>query len=150
MNRRQKLIIKDSVVIICFTVAAVVAMINFKDWTNRSEAMRAMQQLGQIAVRYKKQYGSVPPKSYVDDIRESLEGNARLVNLQYRARWIDFDADPDRILAYAGKNYHSWFIGSEVIVLRLNGRVEWMTTKDFEKLLGEQQSQMEKEMSHNQ
>jgi len=128
------------------TAIAVVAMINFKDWVNRSEAIRAMEHLSQIVLAYQKEYGSVPPESYVDKIKEKLEGRARLGKLQYRARWIDFESTPDEILAYAEKKYRSPLVGKGYVVLRLNGRVEWMDKQKFEKILALQQSPMEIEM----
>ena len=69
MNKRQKIILTDFTTVIVVTIIAVLAMINFKDWLNRSEAMRAMQHLGQIVLQYKKNYGSVPPESYVVGIK---------------------------------------------------------------------------------
>lgn len=147
MNKRQKAILIDFTIVIVATVIAVVAMINFKDWINRSEATRAMHQLGQIVLQYRKEHGSVPPQSYVDSIRENLEGNVRLGGLKYRARWIDFESSPDEVLAYAEKNYRSLFLGKGFIVLRLDGTVEWMGKKHFEDLLAQQQSTIEKELT---
>lgn len=132
--------------VIVVTAIAVVAMINFKDWVNRSEAMRAMEHLGQIVIQYRETNGSVPSESYVDGIREKLPGHLRLGNLQYRARWIDFESTSDEILAYTEKNYHSLIVGKGFIVLRLDGRVEWMARQRFEALLAQQQSPMEIQM----
>jgi len=146
MDRRQKAILIRFIAIMVITAIAVVAMINFKDWVNRSEAMLAMEHLGQTVLRYRKEYGSVPSESYVNGIRDSLPGNVRLGNLQYRARWIDFEPTPDEILAYTKKKYHSLLLGNGFIVLRLDGRVEWMGKKEFETLLSQQQSPMEIEM----
>ncbi len=147
MNKRQKTILIDFTAVIVATAIAVVAMINFKDWINRSEATRAMQQLGKIVLQYRKDHGSAPPESYVDRIRENLEGHVRLGSLQYRARWIDFESTPDEILAYTEKNYHSLLFGKGFIVLRLNGTIEWMEKQQFETLLAQQQSQIEKELT---
>ena len=129
------------------TVVAVVAMINFKDWVNRSEAMRAMEQLGRIVLAYRKDNGSVPSQAYVEGVKENLEGAVRLGDLQYRARWLDFDSGPDEILAYTDKKYHSLLVGSGFIVLRLDGSVEWMDKQKFETLLAAQQSPMEQHLS---
>ena len=126
MNKRQKIILAEFVSVIVITVIAVVAMINFKDWINRSEAMRAMEQLGQMALQYRKEHGFVPPKTWVDNQRKNLPGNVRLGRLQYRALWIDSESTPDEILAYTERNYHSLFVGEGYVVLRLDGRVEWM------------------------
>jgi hypothetical protein len=147
MNKRQKAILIDFTIVIGVTAIAVVAMINLKDWINRSEATRAMQQLGEIVLGYRKDHGSVPPESYVDRIKQNLEGHVRLGSLQYRARWIDFESTPDEILAYTEKNYHSLLFGKGFIVLRLNGTVEWMEKQQFEILLAQQQSQIEKELT---
>lgn len=125
------------------TAVAAVVMIDFKNWVNRSEAMRAMAELGREVLRYRQQYGSVPPESYVDSIKEDLAGHVRLTNLQYRARWIDFESDPNEILAYTEKRHHSLLFGYVFIVLRLNGSVELMDKHEFEKLLAQQQSPAE-------
>jgi len=143
VNRRQKTVLINFVVVITITAVAVLAMVNLKDWVNRSEATRAMEQLGQEVLDYRNKYGSVPPQSYLDSIRENLQGNVRLGNLRYRARWIDFDCPPDEILAYTEKNYHSLLLSSGFIVLRLDGSVEWMDKQKFKTLLAQQQSLIE-------
>ncbi|MHC4463092.1 MAG: hypothetical protein ACYS6W_08160 [Planctomycetota bacterium] len=138
--------------VIVITAIAVVAMINFKDWVNRSEAMRAMEELRQRVKQYREGHGSVPSGTWVDSQRENLPGNVRLGNLQYRARWITFESTPDEILAYTEKNYNSLLVGKGYIVLRLGavlsdkGRVEWMGKQEFETLLAQQQSPEEVEM----
>ena len=146
MNKRQKNILIDSTTVIIITVIAVVAMINLKNWVNRSEAIRAMEHLGQIVLQYRKNYGSVPPESYVDRIKEDLEGYARLGEVNYRAQWIDFESTSDEILAYTEKHRTSWLFGKGYVVLHLDGRVEWMDKQEFENLLAQQQSPMEIEM----
>ena len=145
MNRRQKAILRDFATVIVITAIAVVAMIIFKDFVNRSVAMRVMGDLRQGIKQYRDEHGSVPPKTWVDRQRENLPGNVRLGNLQYRALWIDFESTPDEILAYTERNYNSLFLGDGFIVLRLDGRVEWMDKQEFETLLPEQQRQMETE-----
>jgi hypothetical protein len=146
MDKRQKAILIEFITVIIITVIAVVAMINFKDWVNRSEAMGAMKQLGQVVLKYRKEHSLVPPESYVNEIKRDLTGWARLGNLRYRAQWIDFDATPDEILAYAEEKYPSSLLNDGYIVLRLDGRVEWMDKQQFEKLLAQQQSKMEIDM----
>ena len=143
MNKRQKVILVKFITVIVITAVAVVAMINFKDWVNRSEAVRAMEHLGQVVLQYRKNHGSVPPESYVDGIKEDLEGHVRLGNLRYRARWLDFESTPAEILAYTEKNYRSLLVGKGYVVLRLDGRVEWMGKREFETLLAQHQSPME-------
>jgi len=143
MNRQQKNLIIDILIIVVATSIAVSAMFTFKDWVNRNEAVRAVNHLGQLVLEYKNRYGSIPPQSYIDDVKNTLEGYVRVGDLQYRARWIDIDCSGDEILAYTEKFYHSPFSASGYIVLRLNGRVEWMDVKDFKALLTKQQSPLE-------
>ncbi len=147
MNKKQKSTLINFVVVIVITAIAVIAMMNFKDWVNHSEATRAMKQLGEEAVAYRKQHGSVPPESHISNVKQYLQGSARMGNLQYRARWISFDPSPDEILAYLQRNYRSVFLGNGYIVLRLDGSVEWMEKQQFETLLAEQQSPMEVELT---
>ncbi len=99
-----------------------------------------MEDLGRKVLQYRKDYGSVPPETYVTNIKKDLKGGVRLGGLQYRALWIDADSTPDEILAYAEKNYRSSFVGDGFLVLRLDGRVEWMEKKEFRTLLAQQQS----------
>ncbi len=144
MNRRQKAILRDFATVIVITAIAVVAMIIFKDFVNRSEAMRAMEDLGQRVLEYRQKHSSVPPKSWVDRQREKKPGNIRLGNLQYRARWITFESTPDEFLAYTEANYNL-LVGKGYIVLRLgavlmdDGRPEWIDRKEFKTLLAQQQ-----------
>jgi hypothetical protein len=143
VNRRQKAILINVISVITITAIAVVAMINLKDWVNRSEAMLAMEDLGKLVLQYRNENGSVPPQSYVDNIKTNLKGHVRLGDLQYRALWIDFDSTPDDVLAYVEKKYRSLFLSSGFIVLRLDGRVEWMQKQQLDILLARQQSRME-------
>ncbi|MHC4362377.1 MAG: hypothetical protein ACYSTZ_06085, partial [Planctomycetota bacterium] len=101
MNKRQKAILMEFVVVIVITAVAVLAMINFKDWVNRSEAIGAMESLSKKVLKYRQTHGSVPPRSCVDEQRENLPGYVRLGNFRYRGLWIDFESTPDEILAYA-------------------------------------------------
>jgi len=147
MNRRQKAILTNIVTVLVITVFAVVAMINFKDWVNRSEAIRAMEYLGQAALQYRKEHGSVPPQSFVDRVKENLPGGVRLGDLQYRGLWISFESPGDEILAYAKKEYRSLLFSEGFVVLRLDGHVEWMGKEEFKKLLAKQQKPIENHMS---
>jgi hypothetical protein len=148
MNRRQKAILINATTVLVITGIAVAAMINLKNWVNRSEAMRAMEHLSRIVLQYREKYGAVPPESYIDRIREELEGHVRLGEVIYRAQWITFESTPDEILAYTGRCHSSWLFGKKYIVLRLDGRVEWMDKQEFETLLARQQSSQELEMLH--
>jgi len=147
MNKKQKQILANFAVVIAVTIAAVIGMVEMKNGVNRSEATRAMEQLGRVVTDYRQKYGSIPPESYVDGVKKSLEGQVRLGNLQYRARWIKFDSPPDTVLTYVTKDYHSLFFRPGAIVLRFDGRIEWMDKKEFEKLLDNQQSATEREMT---
>lgn len=147
MNKRQKNLLIDFIAVVVITAIAIVAMVNFKDYVNRSEAVRAMTQLGHIVLDYRKEHGAVPPESYVNTIKQNLQGQARLGNLRYRAQWIDFEATPDEILAYTEKNYHSLFFRKGYIVLRLDGRVEWTDKENFKQTLAAQQSPLEIQMT---
>jgi len=147
MNKRQKNLLIDFIIVVIITAIAVVAMVNFKDYVNRSEAMRAMTQLGQIVLDYRKEHGAVPPESYVNTIKQNLQGQARLGDLRYRAQWIDFEATPDEILAYTEKKYHSLFFRKGYVVLRLDGGVEWTDKESFEQMLAAQQSPLEIQMT---
>jgi hypothetical protein len=146
MNRRQKTILTNTTTVIVITAIAVAAMINLKDWVNRSESMRAMEHLSRIVLQHREKYGPVPPESYIDRIKEELEGHVRLGKVIYRAQWIDFESTPDEILAYTERPHSSWLFGKKYIVLRLDGRVEWMDKQKFETLLAQKQSSQELEM----
>ena len=146
MNRRQRAILIDFITVLVITVVAVVAMINFKDWVNLSEARRAMEHLGRVVLQYRKDYGSVPPEKYVINITRDLHSSVQFGELQYRALWIDSDSTPDEILAYVEKNYRSLFVDDGFLFLRLDGRVEWMGKTEFETLLAQHQSPEELRM----
>jgi hypothetical protein len=143
MNRRQKSIIREFVFVCVIIIAVVLGLLNLKDYINRTEGMRAMEQLGGIALSYRREHGSVPPEYFVEQIKGQLEGSARLGGLIYRARWIEYGASGNEILAYTQGDY-GMIIGTGYIVLRLDGRVEWMGEKEFEKLFSSQQSPDEK------
>lgn len=152
MERKQKIILRDFVTVIIITAIVVVAMVIFKDFVNRSEAMREMDNLRQVIKQYRDEYGSVPPKAWVD---RRLPGNIRLGNLQYRARWVTFESAPDEFLAYTEANYN-FLVGKGYIVLRLSavlrddGHPEWIDRKEFKTLLAQQQSPEEIQMLQRQ
>jgi len=133
--------------VLIITIAAVVGMINFKDYINRSEALNAMRELGQIILEYKQRNHKVPPQSLVIKRRGQLKGGVRLSDLRYRGLWIGLDADPNEILAYAEKSYPSSFLNDGYIVLQLDGTVRWMGKKEFDQLLAQQQTELEMEMT---
>lgn len=147
MNKHQRAILVEVSTVILVTVIAVVAMINFKDYVNRSEAIGAMEQLGRIVVKYRKANNTAPPESLVLGSKEDLKGGVRLGDLQYRGLWIDFNSEPNDILAYSLKHYPSSLLDDGYVVLQLDGTVKWMGTEEFEELLASQQSEVEIEMT---
>jgi hypothetical protein len=138
MNKRQKALLTESIIIIVITAAAVVAMINLKQWVSRTEAIQVMEQLGQVVLQYRKENGSLPSGDDVKGIQEKLQEEVRLDRLQYRAQWIDVDSVPDEILAYTEKRFRASLLNDGYVVLRLDGRVEWMSKEEFQKLLAQQ------------
>ena len=143
MNKRQKHLIRSVITVLTITAAFIVLMVNVKDLLNKKEAMRAMEIVGEEVLNYRRRYASLPPESYLTNIKEDF---VRLGTLNYRAQWIGFDAEPNTILAYAAKNYHTLAADPGYVVLYLDGRGEWMDKKDFEELLKEQQTTREIEM----
>ena len=146
MDRRQRALLTESVIVLIVTVAAVVGMMQLKDYVNRSEAMHAMTQLGQRVLDYRKQYGSLPPQSFVDSLKRDVEGAVRMGNVNYRARWIGLDAPSDTILAYSQKRLPSSFLKDGYVVLRLDGTVEWLPVEKFVTLFGRQRTAAEPNM----
>ncbi|MBN2020989.1 MAG: hypothetical protein JW749_12290 [Sedimentisphaerales bacterium] len=147
MNKQQRRILTNFAVVIALTITAAFGMVELKNLVNRSEAMRAMEQLATIVRDYKQKNGSVPPETYVAGLKEKLEGQVRMGDLHYRARWIEFGSPPDTILAYVKKDYHSIFFHPGAIVLRFDGRVEWIEKHAFEKSLALQQTPLELQMT---
>ncbi len=146
MKKRQKSMLIEVVVVVAVTTLAVLAMMNFKDYINKSEATKSFYDLSSIIKNYKEKYGSIPPESYLQQIRDDLQGSLRLGGLQYRSRWIDFDSPPDTILAYTERNYRSPFVNSGYVVLKLNGQVQWMGKKEFKQIFATQQKPQEIEL----
>jgi hypothetical protein len=144
MNKRQKWVLIRFAVVLLITLAAVAAIAELKNGVNRAEAMRAMEHLGKIVSDYKQKNGYVPPESFVDNLKGSLVGQARLGDLHYRARWLDADSTPDTILAFTRSGSGSLFFKPEVIVLLYDGKVQRMNEKSFDKLFARQQKPGEK------
>lgn len=146
MNKLQRRILVNFAIVTAATIAAALVMFELKNWANRSEALRAMEQMAKVVADYKQKNGSVPPESYIEGLKMKLEGQVRMGHLNYRARWIGFDSPPDTVLAYVKKDYHSLFFKSGVIVLRFDGRVEWMDKTSFDKLYARQKKPLEEEI----
>ena len=147
MNRRQRALLIESAIVLIGTVAAVVGMVQLKDYVNRSEAMRAMTQLGRRVLDYRKQHGSLPPQSFVDSVKGDVEGAVRLGNVNYRARWIGLDAPSDTILAYSQKRLASSFFKDGYVILRLDSTVEWLPINQFTTLFAAQRAAAEPGLS---
>jgi hypothetical protein len=143
VNRRQRALLIESILVVAATTAAVIGMIHLKDHVNRSEAVRAMEGLGKLVLEYRKEHGSLPPQSYVDSVKGGVEGAVRMGNVRYRALYIGMDAPGDTILAYSEKRHRSSLLKDGLVVLRLNGTVEWMPTADFTRLFAQQRAPAE-------
>ena len=150
MTSYQKSLIRHILIVAVVTLAAMGAMINFKDWVNRSEAIGAMEYLGQEILDYRERNFSLPSEFTLEKMKETLPGGVRIGDLQYRGIWINYDAVDDEILAYSEKTYKSLVVKSGYVVLRLGGRVEWMSKEQFGKLLHQQQSPKEFKMLEEQ
>lgn len=148
MDKRQRAIVFEVVTVLVVTLIAVVAMINFKDYINRSEAIGAMEQVGRIVAEYRRQHKRVPSESLVKAEMANIKGALRLPGMVYRGLWIDLEAEPNDILAYAEKNYPASLLDDGYVVLRFDANVLWMNVEEFEALLAEQQSEVEIEMTH--
>jgi len=146
VNKRQKALLIESTLVLGATTAAVVGMIHLKDYVNRSEAMRAMGQLGERVLEHRKQQGSLPPESFVNSVKGQLEGSVRMGNVKYRALYIGLGASADTILAYSYKGYTSSFLDDGYVILRLDGTVEWMPTAQFTALFAAQRAPGESEL----
>lgn len=117
---------------------------NFKDYINKREAIRGFNQLGQKILEHRKNYGQLPSESSIEGLKEQVEGAARIGIIRYRAQWIGTDSPPNTIVAYAEKEYN-WLIGSGVVVLLLDGQVQYLAPKVFHELLAKQQTLAEAE-----
>ena len=143
MLRRQRLILIKFLLVILFTALAVFAMINFRDWVNRSEAITAMEDLSRNIKEYRQKVGHVPSEEHVKSILPNLRGHARLGKLIYRGIWIDINSGEDQILAYSAKKSSSFMFSDGYVVLTLDGTVEWIEKETFETKLLQHQSQIE-------
>ena len=144
MTARKRALLIESSLVLGATVAAVIGMIHLKDHVNRSEAMRAMTQLGRLILEHRQEHGSLPPQSFVDNAKGDLEGAVRMGRVRYRALWIGPEAPPDTILAYSLKRHPSSLLADGYVVLYLDGRVEWLSVAAFEPLLAGQQTAAER------
>ena len=75
----------------------------------------------QEVLKYRNRNASLPSESHLVRIKEQF---VRLGTLHYRAQWIGFDSEPNAILAYTQKHYHSIALRPGYVVLYLDGRVD--------------------------
>ena len=144
MTARKRALLIESSLVLGATVAAVIGMIHLKDHVNRSEAMRAMTQLGQLILENRQEHGSLPPQSFVDSAIGDLDGAVRIGRVRYRALWIGPDAPPETILAFSFKRHPSSLLADGYVVLYLDGRVAWLSVAVFQPLLAGQQGPAER------
>jgi len=163
VNKQQKAILVEIITVILVTAVAVAAILNLRDYFNRRAAKLAMTVLGNRIKMYRAEYGFIPSESWVEGQRDNLPGEDRLGELNYRARWIDFESDPNEILTYTEKKSRSILFTDGYFVLRLKEvlerdlgpqdkdidvNIEWIDKKEFEDLLAQQQSPLEIEMQY--
>ena len=144
MNQKQKKIVATIIRVLCITFIFVTIMVNVRDALNKSEATRTMVFLGQQVHKYREKYRSSPPESFIMAQRQKIE-DVRLGEMTYRAQWLGYNAKPGDILAYSEKNY-GFIAGKGAIVMFLDGTVKWMDKVEFDKLLDQQQSTVERDL----
>jgi hypothetical protein len=144
MNKAQKRLILNVLGTLVIIVVFIFAFANFKDYVNKTETIRAFNQLGEKVLEYRKRNGILPNESVIDDIKKQIEGSVRIGNIYYRAQWISIDSPPETIVAYAEKKYNT-FIESGYVLLRLDGEVEYLPVKEFKKILDKQETMAEAE-----
>jgi hypothetical protein len=141
MQKRLMINLATTAVIIA---VFIFAFANFKDYVNKTEAIRAFNQLGQKILDYRKQHGTLPSESAIAGLKEEIEGSVRIGKIYYRAQWISIDSPPQTIVAYAEKKYSS-FIESGFVVLLLDGQVQYLPVEQFKEVLEKQQTMAEAE-----
>jgi hypothetical protein len=143
MNRKQRNIILRLVIVLSITGLMVLAISNFKEIVNRSEATMAIEQLSGLVFKYKNHYGSFPPVSYLDGLAGQVQGSARLGTVVYRADCIKYCSGSGSILMYVKKEYSGFLQPSGYIAARLDGSVDWLSIEKFEDEMALEDSQCE-------
>jgi type II secretory pathway pseudopilin PulG len=138
MNRRQRALLIESLIVVGVALVAITALINLKDWTNRREALRAMANISQQVQTYEREHGSIPTPDYIDSLKESAPGRARLGKLKYPVLSTEQNSPDSAILAYTQQRYRSFLIHSGYVVLFRNGQVSWMLPEQFQSVFTEQ------------
>jgi hypothetical protein len=144
MNKAQKQLLTNLIGTAIVIGAFIFGFGNFKDYVNKSEAIRAFGQLGQEVLKYRNQTGQLPSEAVIANLKEQLEGSPRMGTIEYRAQYISIDSPPDTIVAYTDKQYN-WLIKSGFVVLMLDGRVLYLSPNEFKGLLEKQQTAFEAE-----
>jgi hypothetical protein len=137
MNRRQRALLIESLIVVGVATVAITVLINLKDWTNRRESLRAMANIAQKVQSYEQEHGSIPTPDYIDSLKESAPGRGRLGKLKYPVLPISQNSPENAILAYTQQRYRSFLIHSGYVVLFRNGQVNWMLPEQFQALLTE-------------
>jgi hypothetical protein len=144
MNKAQTRLLTNLIGTVVIIVVFIFGFGNFKDYVNKTEAIRAFKQLGQEVLKYRNETGQLPSEAMIANLKEQLEGSARVGNIDYRAQYISIDSPPDTIVAYTDKEYN-WLIKSGFVVLLLDGRVLYLAPKEFNDLLAKQRTAFEAE-----
>ena len=135
MNKRQRALLLESVIVLGAAVVVLLVLLNLKDWTNRREALRAMAYIAAQIQAYQQTHGSLPPSEHLDRVRATAPGRKRLGKLEYRIQDIEANSPDTALLAYAKQTYHSLLVRNGYIVIHLNGQVSWMTAAQFQSQL---------------
>ncbi len=143
MNRKQRTLLINFIIVAVFTCVFIFAVFQLRDHVNRKEALFTMEMLRKEILDYKEKFRSLPPESWVvnNDVLDAARFKRGFI---YRARWIDYGAGDDTILMYMFLGTRSFFRDGYA-VMRLDGTVEWVPKERFEKQLASQQSREEKD-----
>lgn len=137
MNRRQRALLLESLIVIGVVLISMVLLINLKDGTNRREALRAMAHISQRIQTYLDAHNAMPTPDYIDNLKLSAPGRARLGKLEYRTQAFQANAPDNAILAYTQQTYRSFLIDSGHVVLFRSGQVRWMPPDQFQAALAQ-------------
>jgi hypothetical protein len=143
VNKRQISVVRHFLTVIIVTLLFVFGLINVRDMMNRSEMQREMESLAQSIKEYRQTNGSMPPESVV---RPILERFSRLNPVDYRAKSILYDSPPDTVIASCKQRSYSILVETAYIALRLDGRIEWLSPADFERIMKEQEDARQQEL----
>lgn len=143
LNKRQLSVIRHFLFVIIVTLLFIFGLINLRDGLNRSEMQREMEVFATAVKDYRQQNKALPPESWV---QPQVRNFVRLGGVQYRAKSILYDSPPDTIIASCKQRTYSVFVKTAYIVLRLDGRVEWLSPPVYEKTIKEQDQAVQSEL----